>query len=243
MQRTPAGILPELAPARAEIGLPRRCVASHREGHQHQAGQRERLRRSENVLDQRAQAYAKNIYDGQKKDNEDAGQVGGVDADLHVPQHHRPHLQRGHMRNVPQPVGRRDRREKYAQKLAEGHRHRRNRSRLDHQEERPPVQKAPQWPQRLAQVNVLAARLGHHRRQLAVAQRADHGQNRRHHPRAQQKRWRAGAACNIGIDNEDARADHRTGNDGGRTEQAQALHQVRSLGRVRGQSGGLLTGT
>ena len=141
-----------------------------------------------------------------------------------------PNAQRGHMSDVPQPVGRRDRREKDAEKLAEGHRNSGDGSRLNHQKQRPAVEKSPQRPQRLAQVDVLAAGLGHHRRQLAVAERANHGQDGRHHPRAQKQRRRVGAAGNVRIDNEDAGADHRADHQRGRAEKAKTLHQPGGTG-------------
>ena len=87
----PAGVLPELAPAGAEVRVPGRGVAPDGAGQHDQRGQRERLGRSENVLDERAQPHAEDIHDGQKEHDHDAGKVGRVDADLHVAQHHRPH--------------------------------------------------------------------------------------------------------------------------------------------------------
>ena len=52
-----------------------------------------------------------------------------------------------------------------------------DRAGLDDEEQRPAVQKAPQRRERLAQVDVLAAGARHHRRQLAVRQRADDRQH------------------------------------------------------------------
>ena len=118
-----------------------------------------------------------------------------------------------------------------AEKLAEGHADGGDGPGLDDQKERPAVEKAPQRPQRLAQVDVLAAGLGHHGRQLAVAERADHGQDGRHHPRAQKERRGVGAAGNVGIDDEDAGADHGADDDRRGAEEAKALHQPGSVGR------------
>jgi hypothetical protein len=87
--------------------------------------------------------------------------------------------------DVPKPVGRRDGGEKHPQKLAEGHAHRGDGPGLDHQEQRPPEQKSPQRPQRLAQVDILSAGLGHHRRQLTVTERPNQRKDGRYHPRPQ----------------------------------------------------------
>ena len=64
----------------------------------------------------------------------------------------------------------------HAEKSRKGHGHRGDRARLDHQEERPAVEKAPKRRVGFAQVNVLAAGLGHHRRELAVGERRADGQ-------------------------------------------------------------------
>ena len=117
------------------------------------------------------------------------------------------------MRDMPQPVRRRDRRKEHAKKFAERHAHRRDGSGLDHEKQRPAIKKSPQRPQRLAQIDILAARLGHHRRQFAVAQRANDRQDGRDHPGAQEQRRRVGAPRDVGIHNENAGADHGTDHD------------------------------
>jgi hypothetical protein len=66
-----------------------------------------------------------------------------------------------------------DPRHKYAGEFGESHRDRRDGAGLDHQEERPTVQETAKRPERLAQIDVLAARLRHGRRQFAVAERGD----------------------------------------------------------------------
>ena len=230
VHRAPAGVLPELAPARAEISIPRRGIAPHSEGQQNQAAQRQRLSRCEDVLNQRTQLHAADVHESQKDHHNNPGQIRRVDADLHVAQHHRSHPKRGYMSDVPEPIVTGDGGKKHAEKLAEGHGDSGDCSRLNDQEKRPAVKKSPQRPQRFAQINVLAPGFGHHRRQLAVAERGGHGQNRRHHPRAQKKRRRVGAACNVRANNVDAGADHRSDHQRGRREQAKALHQPGSVG-------------
>src|SRR5207248_5172457 len=46
------------------------------------------------------------------------------------------------------------------------------------EEECPAVEKAPERRERLAQIDVLPARLRHHRRKLSVRERGHHGQKR-----------------------------------------------------------------
>ena len=107
------------------------------------------------------------------------------------PSYHRPHLHRRHMRNMPQPMRARDRSEKTPPGTSRiATRHRGNRPRLDHQKQRPPIQKAPQRPQRLPQVDILPARLRHHRRQFAIAQRPNDRHRRRQQPSRNQQRRR-----------------------------------------------------
>ncbi len=55
---------------------------------------------------------------------------------------------------------------------------------LDDEEKRPAVEKSPERPKRLAQINVLAAGLGHHRGQLAIAECADESKDRGDDPGA-----------------------------------------------------------
>ncbi len=230
VQRVPSGVLPELAPVRPEVSRNRRGVASHREGQQNQRRERKCLGRGEDVLNQRAQLHAEDVYDGEKNHDADASQVGGVDADLHVAQHHRPYRKRRYVGDVPEPMCRRNDWKKDAEKLAEGHGHCGDGPCLDDQEERPAIEKTPQRSQRLAQVDVLAAGLGHHGRQLAVAERGGEGQDGRHHPRAQKQRRGAGAAGNVRADNVDAGADHRSDHYRGGAEEAKALHQPGRVG-------------
>ena len=110
--------------------------------------------------------------------------------------------------------------------FAEGHAHRGDGSGLNDEEKRPAVEKSPEGPERFAQVDVLAAGLGHHGGQLAVAQGADHGHDRGDDPRAQIERRRIGEARDIAVDDEDAAADHGADDDRGGAEQAEALHHL-----------------
>ena len=174
---------------------------------------------------------AEDIHDGQQNDDDDAGEVGRVDADLHVAQHHGADRESAgtwamcQSQCVVEMVGKED-----AKELAKRHADGGDGSGLDDEKQRPAVKKSPQRPQRLAQVNVLAAGLGHHRGQFAVAERANHGQHGRDHPRAQEERRRVGAAGDVGIDKKDAGADHGAGHEGGGAEQAEGLHQFGRAG-------------
>src|SRR5258706_292446 len=74
---------------------------------------------------------------------------------------------------------------------------RRDRAGLNHEKQRPAVEKAPQRRERLAQVYVLAAGARHHRGELPIGQRADDGQRAREYPRRQQPSWRSDGAGHL----------------------------------------------
>jgi hypothetical protein len=102
----------------------------------------------------------------------------------------------------------------------------RNRAGLDDQEERPAVEKAPERRERLAQVNVLAARPRHHGGQLAVRQRRRQRQQPRDEPRGEQPSRAAHLPSDVGRDEEDARPDHRPDNDHRRVEQTEPAFEL-----------------
>ena len=165
-------------------------------------------------------------------DNDDSGKIRSADADLHIAKHHGADGDGRNVRDVPQPMRAGNRRKEDAEKFAEGHANGGDGSGLNDEKERPAVEKAPQRTQRFAQVDILAAGLGHHGGQLAVAERADHGHDGGDDPGCQIERRRIGEARDIAVDDKDAAADHRSHNDGGGAEQAQALHQLRAGFRI-----------
>ena len=93
----------------------------------------------------------------------------------------------GHVGDVPEPVRGRDGWEKDAEKFAESDADGGDGAGLDDEEERPAVKKSPERPERLAQINVLAAGLGHHGGQFAVAECADEGHDGGDHPRGRER--------------------------------------------------------
>jgi len=127
-------------------------------------------------------------------------------------------------------VGRGDCRKKNAEKLAERNAHRGDSPSLDDQEKRPAVKKSPERAERLAQVDVLPTGLGHHGGELAVAERGDYGENGRDDPSTKEKCRRVGATRDIGVDDEDARTDHRPDDKRGGTEQSEALDHPHGAG-------------
>jgi len=141
---------------------------------------------------------------------------------------------------VPDPVARADEREEDAKKLSKRDADRSDGSGLDDKEERPSVQKATKWAERLAQIDVLAARPRHHRGQFPVAECADDGHRGGDQPRGDQQRGRTNNAAHVSRDNEDSRADHRTHHDGCGAEQAHAAHKVRRrVGVIPQRNGGI----
>ena len=209
MQRRPAGILPELAPACAKVGFNRGGVAAYGEGEQDQRSERERLGSGEDILDQRTQLDAEDVDDGEQDDDDDACEIGGADADLHIAQDHGTYAERGNVGDVPEPMGCRDGWEEDAEEFAEGDGDGGDGAALNDKEKRPSIEETPEWAERFAQVDILAAGPGHHRRQFAVAERGGEGENGRDHPCAKKERRGVCAAGDVGIDNEDSGANHR----------------------------------
>ena len=81
--------------------------------------------------------------------------------------------------DVPDPMGGGDRRKENAEELAEGDADGGDGAGLDDEEERPAVEESPERAEGLAEIDVLAAGLGHHGGQFAVAERGDDGHERR----------------------------------------------------------------
>ncbi len=169
MQRSPVCIAPELRESVAKVRRPRGRVAANRERQNDQSGQRERLGRGKDVLNHCAKLHAKDIDDAQRENNEYAGEVGGVQANIHIAQNHGPDRNGRNVSDMPEPVRSRNRRKEDAEELAEGDRDSGDGSRLDDQKQRPAVEKSPERAEGFAQVDVLAAGLGHHGGKFAVA--------------------------------------------------------------------------
>ena len=106
---------------RAEVGLPGRGVASHGEGEQISAGQRKALAEVKTFWISAPSLTPKIFTTARKTTMAMPVKIGRADADLHIAQHHRADRKRRHMGNVPEPMRRRDRRKKDAEKLAKGH--------------------------------------------------------------------------------------------------------------------------
>ena len=134
------------------------------------------------------------------------------------------------MRDVPEPVRSGDGGKEHAKKFAERHAYRGDGAGLDDEKERPAEQESPQRAERLAQVNVLAAGFGHHGGEFAVAERANDGEHARDDPGAQIEGRRVGVAGDVGVDQEDAGADHGSDHDSSRAEQAKRRDQLWSVG-------------
>ena len=230
VQRTPSRIAPEV---RAEVGGDglRHCVPENAQ--QNQPHQRRGLGESEDVLHQRAQAHAEDVQHRRKTTITMAARFCVFRPDIHVAQHHGAERNRRHMPKMNEPVGGGNGRKEDAEKLAEGDAHRGDGARLDDQKERPAVEKAPQRTQRFAQIDVLAAGVGHHRRQLAVGQRAGDGHESGDQPGGDQQGGRIAEAGDIGGDNEDARADHGAHDQRGGAGKAQTFYKPTFTARRR----------
>ena len=116
--------------------------------------------------------------------------------------------------------------EENAEEPPERHAHRRNRAGLDDEEERPSVEESPERRERLAEVHVLSAGTRHHRRELAVGKSRRQREGAGNDPGHQQPPGTSDLPRNVGGDDEDARTNHRTGDNHRRIEQTQALNKA-----------------
>ena len=200
-------------------------ISSQRQAEKRQRQQSGNFRRSENILDQRSGFQSKNIYYRQKDDQQHRDQILGVDADIHISQNHGADANRRDFPEMQQPARRRNCRKENSKEFAESHAHRGNRAGLDHQKKSPAVEKAPQGPERFAEINVLAAGMRHHRGQFAIAERGDNGHEAGDKPGPDQESGRIDFAGNLRRNNKDAGADHRAHDQHRGTGQAQAFDQ------------------
>ena len=121
------------------------------------AGEREDFRGGEDVLHRRAELHAEGVEQREQGDDDDGGEVRGVQADVHVAEDHGADGDCGDVRDVPEPVVGADGGEEDAEEFSEGDADRRDGPGLDDEEERPAVEEAPERAERLAQIDVLAA--------------------------------------------------------------------------------------
>ena len=96
---------------------------------------------------------------------------------------------------------------------------------LNHQEQRPAVEKSPQRRERFAQINILAARARHHRRQFAIGKRARYRQKSGEQPCDQQPSRAAQVPRHFRADDKDSRADHGPDHHHSRIVEAEAARK------------------
>ena len=204
-----------VAPEVAEVFRDCLGMAAEQEANEHQPEKRADLREREHVLYAGSGAHATRVHPAQQDEDRDGHQ-----------------LLRAHAEpaDAGQAVVSGDPGEEHARELRERHRYRRERAGLDHQEQRPAVEESAERAEGLAQVDVLAARLWHRGRQFAIAERRDHGDHRSDHPGHEHQSRRTYLARDIGRDNEDAGADHRSDHQCGRVDEPKAFQQAGASG-------------
>ncbi len=106
---------------------------------------------------------------------------------------------------------------------------------LDHEEERPAVEEADQRPEGLAEVDVLAAGPREARDEIAVERRRRDRHDPRQRPHREEPAGGSEVAHHRRGDQEDAGADHRAGDEGGRVEKAEGAMELRRSVRRRGR--------
>ena len=189
------------------------------EDQQGQAHQRGDLGHGEEVLHELAELEAPEVEPGEESDDRDGQELRRGDVEASG-------LEEDVLLGEPG--------QEHARVLGEGHRDSRDGAGLDDQEQRPAVEEARQRAVGLAQVDVLAARVGDHARQLAVAHGRGHGDERGDEPDDQQPARAAHGARDVGADDEDARADHGAGHQHGRVEESQLALESGSRGVAHG---------
>ena len=227
----PTRTRPEVVPIGSEVGGDG-CGVFGDETDENDGGEGEDFCGGEDVLHRSAKFDAEGVEQREQGDDDDGGEVRGVEADVHVAEDHGADGNRRHMRDVPEPVLRADGREEDSEEFAEGDADRGDGAGLNDKEERPAVEEAAERAEGLAEIDVLTAGLGHHGRQFAVAERADEGHQRRNQPGGNEKCGRADGATHICGDDEDAGADHGAHDDGRGGEEAHAAHKMRGWERI-----------
>ncbi len=233
VQRAQPGVEPEVG---TEICAERLRRASNPDAEQDEPQQARDFGGGKHHLHDGSGLDAEDVDRGEQHDDGDGNQVLGVQPDLHVAQHHGAEMNRRNLPEVHDPVRGGDGRKEDAEKLAEGDADRGNRAALNHQEERPAVEEAPQRPERLSQVDILAAGVGHHRRQFAVGERRHHGHEAGHQPCRNQQGGRVHDARDVGGHDEDARSDHRAHHQRGGAGEPQAFYKFLILTGMRWRS-------
>ena len=107
------------------------------------------------------------------------------------------------------------------------HRDRGDGPRLDHHEQGPAVQITEQRRDALAQVDVLAAGIGEHRRQLAVGQRPHQRDHAGDPPHREQQPRGDDLPQDLGRNDVDPRADHRADHERRGVEARNSFHELR----------------
>src|ERR1041384_2587286 len=101
------------------------------------------------------------------------------------------------------------------------YRYRRDRSRLNDEEESPAVEESPHRRESFAQIDVMTSGLRPDRPQLALTERADNSQQTCHDPNDQQPAGRSDLFRDSPGDNKNAGPNHGSGDDHRRIEQTE----------------------
>ncbi len=145
-----------MPPEIVKISLDGRRISSQQKAEPDQRQQGRHLREGEHVLHHRAGADAPRVDRGQQHQHRDCQQLLRGQPDLPC---------------ADQIIARRDPRHEHSCELGKRHRHRRDGSGLNHQEQRPTVEEAGERTKRFPQIDVLSAGVRHSGREFAVAQR------------------------------------------------------------------------
>src|SRR5688572_4062553 len=186
-----------------------RALASEHETEDGQRDERRELREREDVLSRRPGPEPGRVGRRQQEDDADADGLGRGDGEG-------PYLRLRLGDRGPQD----------AEELGEGDGDRGDRARLNDEEHRPAEEETEQRTVRLAEEDVLAARLRHHRRELRTAERRDHREDSGDRPRGEKPPARPQQARALRGHDEDAGTDHRADDESRRVEPADAADEL-----------------
>src|SRR5450755_2526544 len=122
-------------------------------------------------------------------------------------------MPRAESSELPDPVGRREPRDHYRGESGESDRDRRDGGGLNDEQHRPAVEKAPDFAERFAEIDVLATSFWHSGSEFSIAERSDERHYARSDPDSEEKRGAFYLVRDICGDDENAGADHRSGDD------------------------------
>src|SRR5579862_75990 len=126
------------------------CSGGVEDAKKREGGQGSNLRHGKNILNNRAEANAARVDPRDHDDRENRQQILAVESDVVRTEITEEEMPGAEGAKLQYPVRRRKPGDHHSSETRKSYRDRRNRRRLNHQEHRPAVEKAPERPKRFA---------------------------------------------------------------------------------------------